>query len=465
MYDGVSITACKISKTDLDKIELLDKAKNNWTSWSESMLEIFSTNLIEGYTLGTVTCPIAQCEPVAARNWDLNNAGIIAALRNCISHDDKCTLDRITLAHELLNVHYSKATSLSETSHCLTEGVHSIFDMGIPMQQVFLSIIMLNALSGDLSHVCDQVASLPAGSTLLHPFTPNDICTCLDIEQEGNPRPAPPTRGLVAPTACIVAMEPLNVLWRKRDAAANKPDTTTKKSNNQVSSTKPTHCTDSSGRAYLLDSTTGEAFYLATSSIPAPTTPSEEFENLEANVDWHVNQHPIYFVGLTVDAPNQTTCTPIDLLLFTPFFLDSGASVHISHNASDFYELHCLLPHPICGISGLQIEALGIGSIRLCIAKGMHITLHHVLFVLAATVCLISVSFLCADGHYVAHLTTHPAGNIAAEHQCSTSTSPIGVVTSGSAQAMYSSPLTDATTSNTDPCMAPIAPEATPGPT
>ncbi|KAG2119611.1 uncharacterized protein F5147DRAFT_664837 [Suillus discolor] len=29
---AVSITACRISKADLDKIELLDRAKNNWTS-------------------------------------------------------------------------------------------------------------------------------------------------------------------------------------------------------------------------------------------------------------------------------------------------------------------------------------------------------------------------------------------------------------------------------------------------
>ncbi|KAG1877576.1 hypothetical protein DFJ58DRAFT_619083, partial [Suillus subalutaceus] len=174
---------------------------------SESMTEIFNMNLLEGYTSGTVTRPIAQREPVAARNWDLNNAGIVAALRNRVSHDDKRTLDGITLAHvawnalrsrhqklgpiaqilkiqELLNVRYSKATSLLETSHCLTEGVRSIFDMGIPTQQVFLSIIMLNALSGDLSHVRDQVASSLAGSTLLHPFTPNDIRTRLDMEQQ-----------------------------------------------------------------------------------------------------------------------------------------------------------------------------------------------------------------------------------------------------------------------------------------
>lgn len=37
---AVSITVCHLSKTDLDKIELLDRVKNNWTSWSELMLLI-----------------------------------------------------------------------------------------------------------------------------------------------------------------------------------------------------------------------------------------------------------------------------------------------------------------------------------------------------------------------------------------------------------------------------------------
>ncbi|KAG1802795.1 uncharacterized protein HD556DRAFT_715288 [Suillus plorans] len=96
---AVSITACRISKADLDKIELLDRAKNNWTSWSELMLEVFHINLLEGYTTGTIARPDVTREPLAARNWDLNNTGIVAALRNRISLDDKRVLDSITGAH------------------------------------------------------------------------------------------------------------------------------------------------------------------------------------------------------------------------------------------------------------------------------------------------------------------------------------------------------------------------------
>jgi hypothetical protein len=64
------------------------------------------------------------------------------------------------------------------------EGVHAIFDMSILTQQVFLSIIMLNALTGDLSHVYDQVASSLTASTSVNPFMPEDIHICLDMEQQ-----------------------------------------------------------------------------------------------------------------------------------------------------------------------------------------------------------------------------------------------------------------------------------------
>ncbi|KAG1750911.1 hypothetical protein EDB19DRAFT_1825132 [Suillus lakei] len=72
---AVSITACCLSKTDLDKIKLLDRVKNNWTSWSELMLEIFHMNLLKGYTTGMVICPDATRKPVVARNWDLRITG------------------------------------------------------------------------------------------------------------------------------------------------------------------------------------------------------------------------------------------------------------------------------------------------------------------------------------------------------------------------------------------------------
>ncbi|KAG2118633.1 hypothetical protein DEU56DRAFT_918731 [Suillus clintonianus] len=488
---AVSITACRLSKTDLDKIELLDRVKNNWTSWSELMLEIFHMNLLEGYTTGTVARPDAAREPVAARNWDLNNAGIIAALRNRVSPDDKRVLDGITNARvawnalrsrhqklgpiaqilkiqELLNVRYSRDTNLAETSHRLTEGIRAIFDMGIPTQQVFLSIIMLNALTGDMSHVRDHVASSLAASTSSNPFTPDDIRVRLDMEQQlidADKHRASTDVALIAQGGrtknCLTCRGPPHkgnccshcskrghvlsecfaeggAAYGRRDeilaakrAARDKRDAPNSKP--PSSSSKPTsnRRTDSSGRAYLLDSVTGEAFYIATPTQP-PAPPSEEFaglahdvitpafiqdlseadmaewdalfldwENLQTTVDWNTNSRDVEFAGIANDALHQPKYTPVNLET-TPFYLDSGASVHISHEVSDFFELNHLPPRPVRGIGGSHINAVGIGSIRLRIGRGLHITLHNVLFVPSAAVRLVSVSSLCSAGHYTA---------------------------------------------------------------
>jgi len=78
-------------------------------------------------------------------------------------------------------------------------------------------------------------------------------------------------------------------------------------------------------------------------------------------------------------------------------------TVHISHELSDFFALHRLPPCPVRGIGGSQVSAIGISSIKLRIGRGLHITLHHVLFVPSAAVCLVSVSSLCSADTYTTH--------------------------------------------------------------
>ena len=53
-------------------------------------------------------------------------------------------------------------------------------------------------------------------------------------------------------------------------------------------------------------------------------------------------------------------------------------------------------PRAINSVGGSSIQAVGIGSIRLIVAKGLHFTLDHVLFVPTANVHLISVSAICS---------------------------------------------------------------------
>ena len=57
---------------------------------------------------------------------------------------------------------------------------------------------------------------------------------------------------------------------------------------------------------------------------------------------------------------------------------------------------HPIPPCAINGVGGSSIQAVGIGSIRLIVAKGLHFTLDHVLFVPTANVRLISISAICS---------------------------------------------------------------------
>lgn len=60
-------------------------------------------------------------------------------------------------------------------------------------------------------------------------------------------------------------------------------------------------------------------------------------------------------------------------------------------------------PRSVGGVGGTSVFAVATGTIKLVIAKGLHLTLHDVLFVPSATVRLISVSALCAQNRCTAH--------------------------------------------------------------
>jgi hypothetical protein len=122
------------------------------------------------------------------------------------------------------------------------------------------------------------------------------------------------------------------------------------------------------------------------------TTPLAAINPLTTSLDWHSNT--VDFASITYKAPNQRQCTIVDPLII-PMFLDSGASVHISNDESDFFSLRPIPPHSINGVGGSSIQAVGIGTIHLVVARGIHITLNNVLFIPTAMVQLISVSALC----------------------------------------------------------------------
>jgi hypothetical protein len=79
-------------------------------------------------------------------------------------------------------------------------------------------------------------------------------------------------------------------------------------------------------------------------------------------------------------------------------------------------------PHPIKGLRGKCVYAVGLGTIELSVGLGKHVVLHRVLFAPASAVRLISVLTLNKDGNCISHfdsttcwITDKATGNVIAE--------------------------------------------------
>jgi len=49
--------------------ETLEGKKNNWTTWSESMMTLFNLNDVVDFVLSRVPRPDKACNPVGMKNW------------------------------------------------------------------------------------------------------------------------------------------------------------------------------------------------------------------------------------------------------------------------------------------------------------------------------------------------------------------------------------------------------------
>ncbi|KAF8832953.1 hypothetical protein BDN67DRAFT_1018152 [Paxillus ammoniavirescens] len=236
--------------------------------------------------------------------------------------------------------------------------VRRIYRIGIPTEEVFLSIAMLNALSGKLSAVQTQVASLLSSSSKDRPFTSADICARLNTEQQllDNEK---------ARSADITLAASTHPKYGGHSHGGEKMCLLCVKRGHTVEGYPPT-AVPSVG--------TSEFAGLAQDSTPAflhtlPDGDQSEFDalmahlgDLHVSVDWHRHSSPVDFANLSVAAPDQRTNTTIDPSV-EPFFIDTGASVHISNTASDFYSLWPIPPRVVNGVGGSGICALGIGNI------------------------------------------------------------------------------------------------------
>lgn len=202
-----TITAITLSQTDLDKIKILDCSKNNQGVWSDHMQNYLLLKHRGGYILGIVTHPDPTLDPSSAGHWDLNNLCIVAALCTRSSteennflrgytnthlawdalksrHEKVGPIAQILLIQQALAIKYLRSERLSTTSTLLNDLVHRIYAIGIPKEDDFLTIMMLNAMAEDLPHVRNHIADALTTSTTANPYGPSHIRSRLDVEQQ-----------------------------------------------------------------------------------------------------------------------------------------------------------------------------------------------------------------------------------------------------------------------------------------
>ena len=126
-------------------------------------------------------------------------------------------------------------------------------------------------------------------------------------------------------------------------------------------------------------------------------------EEPKTSLDWTTHTKPIDIATISEISPlQQNKRTPLSLDDL-PFYINTGATVHISPEHSDFLTLRPIAAQSIKGVGGSSVTAIGLGDIKLHIAHGAHIVLQNVLYIPNAAVRLISVSTLARDSQAIAH--------------------------------------------------------------
>jgi hypothetical protein len=109
------------------------------------------------------------------------------------------------------------------------------------------------------------------------------------------------------------------------------------------------------------------------------------FDDLTTSVDWNEVSAPINLAKITVAALNQNSQTNLSLINFS-FWVDSGTSVYITPDKSDFYSLRRIEPKEVGGIKKLSVTTIGVGDIYLKINGTSTLTLQDALYIPGVTV-------------------------------------------------------------------------------
>jgi hypothetical protein len=124
----------------------------------------------------------------------------------------------------------------------------------------------------------------------------------------------------------------------------------------------------------------------------------------KASVDWNANTTgPDTSASAICPVAYTASRLQMSRMGSIPFILDSGMNCHISPERGDFKTLNAIPPLTVKRFGGSSIQAVGMGTIEVCVASGLRLSLMNVLFVPNSKIRLLSVSSLNRSSNYVTH--------------------------------------------------------------
>jgi hypothetical protein len=445
----------------------LDKLKSNYKEWCEDITIALSLNSLYEYVTGDSSPPpesearafanwkanqrlayafLASSVAKSERPFlDMTKGPDVNWTSLQARHQKEGPVRQVQLLQQALSIQCTKDTPLPETAEQICTLIERAFAMGDIKADLLCSIALLNSLSDHFPHARSIISRDISNSTEKSPYTSNDIRRFLENEQsliENDQRAEhkssialmtrPHAQKMSSPflcsnPACKKTGHTVEFCIKQGGGMAGKSIEESKaarklmldKKRSGIAATKvPVTVKDVNGRAFtvLVDPDPlpsppphPEFAGLAHDPLPAASIEEIEYEGWMAveeepttSIDWEHHTAPAAEAALTLTALNQTTRTQMSLNDF-PFIVDTGASVHISPDRSDFLSLHSTTPRSVKGVGGSSIPAFGVGDIKVRVARGASVILRNTLYVPNATVRLISVSTLTADSNAVAH--------------------------------------------------------------
>ena len=373
-----------------------------------------------------------------------------------MQHENEGPIRQVNLLQKALAAKCTKETPLPETGRQICEDIKRAFTIGTLNEDLLCCIALMNVLE-DFPHLRTTVSTGLTNSKE-GSYTSENILLLLETEQalhdadtlkrgrnnlivESTALAAQtkPSKSHNIPTCsvckrsghtntyCVMTGGGMAGKTIAESIAARKRDRENKKDGNggsHVPGKVSVTMRDSSGKAFIIQvdpgdvsmpTPTAEFAGIASGSILENEALAESIEQVEyegwlvfeeeprATVDWNTHTKPSDVAAISEISPiNQNNHTPISLDEL-PFYVDTGATVHISPEKSDFLTLKPTTARSVKGVGGSSVTAIGIGSIKLRVARGAYIILQNALYIPNATVRLISVSTLARDNQAIAH--------------------------------------------------------------